>query len=186
MKKISVLFCILFCASLFAESPTNRISISASAWPPFFMYFTGHAGLTYDRIVSERFSVNAGGNFEGYGHMHGYLMGGGVEIGSKFMVYSHSENPFRKGVVIGLSTGTNFGESVATGGDPRDRKENSIFKIWFPLNAQVAYLYTWENNVFLGGGVRSQLFSIDYTKENTKLVARNAYPQLEVQFGIAF
>lgn len=189
MKKLSYALLMFFSLSAFAtdDAPKNRVSASVSAWPPFNMAILTHAGLTYDRILSDYVAISAGGNFELMGHMHGYLVGGGADVGAKVMLYNHGDYAFEKGVVAGISAGMNLGESYASGGDPRETRQRRFFEMWFPLSLQLDYIYTWKNHFFFGGGVKSQLFYLNYTRDKETVVARsNPYPRLELIFGFVF
>lgn len=189
MKKLITIMFVLLGVSLVAENtaPSNRISFSASAWPPVNMLTLTRAGLAYERVVSNYVALSAGGNFDFMGHMHGGLIGGGAHIGANFMVFSHGDHAFQKGIVAGLTTGVDLGQSWSTGGDPRDGRTRRFFEIWFPLMVQADYIYTWETNFFLGAGIASELVRGKFTKSKNAFVMESfAYPRLELLAGIAF
>ncbi len=144
------------------------------------MLFLLDTGINYDRVISERWGLFAGLKYELAGHMHGLYQGGTVEVGGKFLLWSHGERAFTKGVVAALGTGFGVGATTKHG----DQNSQTMIekRLWIPFTAAVHYMYTWDNNVFITAGLKSQIFQIQLPKA----VVFYPYPRLELSVGYGF
>lgn len=179
------LSCLLAMAFAFSstgqsELLENKISLTTAGWPGLGMLFLLDTGINYDRLLTKDWALFASARYEFSGHMHGLYQGGVIEGGAKFMFWSHGQRAFTKGVVAALGTGFGYG-ATSRSNDPNPQPIIEQ-RLWMPFTVAAHYMYTWDNNVFITAGLKSQIFKFGFLKELSSTPTRAWNFQLGMRF----